>query len=144
MDKLTIEHLAPYLPYNLNLRHYSGIVICMGIAKRRVEGEMHINNVLEGLAKPLLLPLSYLTKEIAHEGRSFVPLEQIQMFCDEIDSFNLATLTFYVENYEKQLMQHISIMDMPYSVIKYLISLHFDIYQLIPKNLAIDKSTITT
>lgn len=74
MNRLTIEHLSPYLPYKLvvwhrrhsypkstSLRELTPTVLCYV----EVGG---INTI-----KPILRPISDLTKEINHRGETFVP-----------------------------------------------------------------------
>jgi hypothetical protein len=87
MSTLTLEHLAPYLPYGLK-GNCSGLsrdpygentpiqVTLVGLNKEWVEVQAdsddydyHINDFF-----PLLRPLSDLTKEIEHNGEKFVPL----------------------------------------------------------------------
>lgn len=75
--ELTLEHLAPYLPYGLNLiYHQFGDPRTTKMTIRDIETVlMLVNRHVENKARfPILRPLSDLTKEIEHKGERFVPL----------------------------------------------------------------------
>ena len=79
MDKLELKHLAPYLPYGLkmileksgDIRELNGLFIDLG------ELRFHFNVINRGQRlwnyKPILRPLSDLTKEIEVDGEKFMP-----------------------------------------------------------------------
>lgn len=119
--QLTIEHLAAYLPYGLKVAPIFG-----GYAILDVE---NIDRVLayNKPVKPILRPLSDLTKEITHNGEAFVPIYRI----DEM-GYRIHGLT----------LDGIGLLAMPYWVVCKLHSWHFDIYGLIDAGLAIDINTI--
>jgi len=149
---LTIKHLAGYLPYGLN-------VIDEEISEKfQVAGfnvsnnEFLIHDNIDGsieeysvnLLKPILRPLSDLTKEIEVNGEKFFPIEKLNndfrpnskdlnvcMFANEI-SIDIDT-----EDYS----QCIDLAD-GFRISEKLHEWHFDIYGLIENNLAIDKNTI--
>ena len=87
METLTLEHLAPYLPYGLRCQwNQSKPFELMGLQK----GNDSVNNELwtwrDGSkyltgylyeCKPILRNLSDLTKEIEHNGEKFVPLFEL-------------------------------------------------------------------
>ncbi|MCH7724618.1 MAG: hypothetical protein IIC76_14960 [Bacteroidetes bacterium] len=68
MKTLELKHLAPYLPYELMLWD--------GEESFKMLTEYIIVVQQEGW-KPILRPLSDLTKEIEHNGEKFVPIERI-------------------------------------------------------------------
>lgn len=74
MEKLTIQQLAPYLPYGLKFEYEGGIC------------ELHEGNIgkMVNYGKPILYPISCLTKTIQHGNESFVPLVKLFELC--IDS----------------------------------------------------------
>ncbi|MGJ1432867.1 hypothetical protein ACR79M_14930 [Sphingobacterium spiritivorum] len=65
MDKLKLEHLAPYLAYGLKLMYNDG----------SIRGLLHLDvSGVSSVFKPILRPLSDLTKEIEHTGERFIPI----------------------------------------------------------------------
>ncbi|MDR2274324.1 MAG: hypothetical protein LBF27_25680 [Sphingobacterium sp.] len=74
---LTLEHLAPYLPYGLKvvskINNYSYTLL--GACKDEILIQDDLNGwYATNIFKPILRPLSELTKEIEHNGVSFLPL----------------------------------------------------------------------
>jgi len=82
IDELEIKHLAPYLSFNLN------ISVCGNERVMTLDDEMDsltisLRDTFEGLHKPLLRPLSDLSKEIEHNGETFSPLRVLfKLACD--------------------------------------------------------------
>jgi hypothetical protein len=82
MEKLELKHLVGYLPYGLRgITAFlpNTIFIIDGIVKDRIKGFTESgNNVPLGCGlvefKPILRPLSDLTKEIEVNGEKFVPI----------------------------------------------------------------------
>lgn len=72
MEKLELQHLAPYLPYELRMKYDNNF---LSPSERLLDIENY--NFLTGLAKPILRPLSDLTKEISHDGEKFVPIIEL-------------------------------------------------------------------
>jgi hypothetical protein len=68
-DQLTLEHLAPYLPYGLKILNGWGDIKKLNYSYLDDENNGFINHV-----KPILRPLSDLTEEIEHNGVKFVPI----------------------------------------------------------------------
>lgn len=84
MERLTIKELVPYLPYKLQwkfegsdeVHEVMGIDITdFGVHLFSPYGDYGKCRINEG--KPLLRPLSSLTKEIEHNGESFVPMVEL-------------------------------------------------------------------
>lgn len=138
MKQLDIKHIAPYLPYELKVfNEYSDkvetLVSCSDVyvtlfgLHKTVSSQYSYDEI-----KPLLHPLSMLTSEIEHNGERFVPSDRtivgMQFGRFErgigIVQNRLNTNTIYYKDME------------------YLISLHFDVFNLIPQNLAININTI--
>ena len=179
MNKLTIEHLAPYVPYGLKvLVEEYGIELVVGIHGNDIittEDNAHFSAV-----KPILRPLSYLTKEIEHNGEKFVPLvelfklsrdnyqQEIKYHCvmatSQIQIEMLGFRNYFFGLYESDRDVRIEnglyfdcystdlVMDnrieekilCQYSLFQKLFEWHFDVFQLIPQNLAVDINTIKT
>lgn len=60
-QELKLEHLAPYLPYELNLKHEEGYLLTMDAAGE--SGRTLSIMDVEEYAKPILRPLSDLTNK---------------------------------------------------------------------------------
>lgn len=74
MKTLELKHIAPYLPYELSylntLRNEVELLTIYAFAN--YTALFRANNY-----KPILRPLSYLTKEIEHNGEKFVPIKNL-------------------------------------------------------------------
>lgn len=137
MKTLKIEYLSPYLPYGLNVLRPDGrtILRVFGITEDRIIfSEPDKNDWTYGhlsIAKPILRPLSDLTKEIEHNGEKFIFSDVYlgnkkikQIIGEEYSTFN---------NF---------LNDVDYSSIQLLFKYHFDVFGLIDENLAIDINTL--
>jgi hypothetical protein len=134
--KLELKHLAPYLPYQLNCMaqgegkqsfEFQGVSdvnwIDLHEIGRTVCEQYDIEDVF-----PILRPLSDLGKVIQHDGVEFIPYIEynyIREFLEELSS-----------------LDHTYIEHVQYKVIIVLLELHFDIFGLISKGLAIDINTL--
>jgi hypothetical protein len=124
--KLEIKHLAPYLPYNLKFKeiNYGGTYLLCGIIEDELwfkdnYGDNFNSIISDESMKPILRPLSDLTKEIEVNGERFVP------------------------NYWFGRSLHLqSILDEKFHIVQKLIQWHFDVFGLIEENLAIDINTL--
>ena len=81
MNQLTIEHLAPYLPHKLAMTR-NGFVGELQTLKTDGDFQISCSGWWENMAdknfyKPILRPLSDLTKEINHRGEVFVPIQKL-------------------------------------------------------------------
>jgi hypothetical protein len=100
---LTLEHLAPYLPYgiraivdeterNLTAVSLDSPFVFVSAWQGSREKEMvSIEDI-----KPILRPLSDLTKEIEHNGESFVPI--VELFKMRTQSTGDKIFDYYIEN----------------------------------------------
>lgn len=174
MEKLTIKHLAPYLPYglkyypsnesdlfsdlyadhasysswNYKLALEAKDDFALKISKSYLtqkkpffayeNGEIFlgqfnsslgfdVDDVFESEVKPILRPLSDLTKKISFEENEFMP-------------FDVLNWDFHFTN--SIINKIIPILGMAYSDIEYLQQWHFDVFGLIEKGLAIDINTL--
>lgn len=163
--KLELKHLAPYLPYSLKgyvfYTEEDFEVITLSL-KDGIDNEVSINDWLTGyVCKPILSPLSDLTKEIEVNGERFVPLVEIIKYLNfkflryEIKDNSLDVVfdnklqtkerfwfsnfkgtSFYCSNMNKLMYKDI------YGAINKLLEWHFDIFGLIEKGLAIDINSL--
>ena len=126
-NKLELKHLAPYLPYGVK------ILINNGEAKSYVKtlealSVFYSNALVNPKDKPLLRPLSDLTKVIQHNGNEFIPYIEYNYISEFLEELSTLDHTY---------MDHVQ-----YKVINVLFELHFDVFGLIEKGLAIDINTI--
>ena len=170
--KLTLKHLASYLPYGLkfvkNDKTYYGEAHRGETGKLAYEttrkGELlgikkNLNKIITRVGsfgisnqskivrkrfidshitfKPILRPLSDLTKEIKINGEKFVPITTIELeveqWCDAYQEW----MDAYID-YPRQL----KVMQAPYEIIEKLFEWHFDVFGLIDEGLAIDINTL--
>lgn len=132
--KLELKHLALYLPYGLKIKVVNGFYKydIMTLCDKGGLSNVAISTVIDDYEefKPILRPLSDLTKEIEHNGEKFVPIDVI---------------TNGLNGYEKTLIINQCVIpdQLPYYVVKCLHEWHFDTFGLIENNLAVDINTLT-
>ncbi len=127
MEKLELKHLAPYLPYGLKIRIFrEGRALF--VEDITMNGEI-IDYLFEesenrkwtkNIYKPILKPLSDLTKEIEINGEKFVPMDRLEDFID------------FEWGHER----------VEYWKIQKMFEWNIDVFRLIPKGLAIDFNTL--
>lgn len=130
-EQLTLEHLAPYLPYNLQVRtQYTGGKINnpRDLTTSTIHSFIRCNGRLTII--PLLHPLSQLAEEIEHKGKKLVPIEWLE---DMYDTLDLHKQCGYLLKDERWVNQ------CDYMLICHLIEWHFDVFGLIEKGLAMPK-----
>ena len=123
MKKLELKHLAPYLPYNL--KAMVGNIPKDVLLHRNYKNNYQISFMLLlgdacKVAKPILRPLSDLTKDKLPNKK---------------ENHN-------VEWWKMQLKTN-NILNLDYDSVTELIKNHFDVFELINNDLAIDINTIT-
>jgi len=155
--KLELKHIAPYLPYELKMKHYENnrIGILQGVSTNTLGQPyslcVNTNWCNYFVYKPILRPLSDLTKEIEVNGKKFVPIDVIgEDFdlnicdCDYVSDWSERGDNFldYVNEFIEQKHGNHHLNFLPFGFIQKLIEWHFDIFQLIPQKLAIDINTL--
>lgn len=147
MEKIELKHLAPYLPYGLKARisipffDNKTIVEIVGLSENHAElvgirktatEHFEFNDI-----KPILRPLSDLTKEIEVNNEKFVPIEYLykNIDCDAEYDF-----IWVIEDDISSVSD--KIIFAPYSIMEKLFEWHFDVFGLIEKGLAIDFNTL--
>lgn len=147
--ELELKHLAPYLPYELKcLTINAGLgektrATMVGIQRQMLYLKTDVATITRGFseAKPILRPLSDLTKEI----------EQISI--DYNKQFNVPAMrwgSIYIDlktiaSEDKDItktLKYFLIENMSYWVMQELLKKHFDVFGLIEKGLAIDINTL--
>ena len=142
--KLEIKHLAPYLPYNLrfdNGRDYEKDYLygmranCYNV--KMAQGARDSDYFRLEKIKPVLRPISDLTKEIEHNGEKFVPIDKLKLDGISIRINDFGLMVFFDEDYE-----WVYFKDIVDNIYQKLLSWHFDIFSLIQNGLAIDINKI--
>ena len=134
--KLEIKHIAPYLPYELKAKFQAKN---KKTCRKYVIGTISVMysdcsiccydtvNATPDNFKPILRPLSDLTKEIEIDGKRFVPKESIGLIHD-ISGNNI--LNFRTG-------ERIDVLCLPYFMVEKLFEWQFDVFGLIDQNLAL-------
>ena len=134
--KLEIKYLVSYLPYGLNIKdvkHGSVFEALHFITTPHQDFSLFKGNldqlINDKYLKPVLFPLSSLTKEITINGETFVPYDKIKEIYPNTPQFT---------DYIKGWMQYYGIMNSKceYVCILKLFEWKIDVFQLIDKNLA--------
>src|SRR6478736_9984112 len=133
--KLELKHLAGYLPYGLkgiSTEENLGIEIVKGYSIYGKNDTIclatNVDDIDLELFKPILRPLSDLTKEIEVNGEKFVPLDELWKY------HNFSAMRW--GDIETDPTRY------PYTIVEKLLEWHFDIHGLIEKGLAIDINTL--
>lgn len=119
--QIELSEIVGYLPYGLNF-----------LDNNNKLWQLSLNNcsfALDKKWKPILHPLSELTKEIEVNGEKFVPIEY-NAFKNSRD---------HLLEFQNGFAHYKSV---KYGIIQRLYEWHFDIHNLINRNLAIDINTI--
>lgn len=136
--KLEIKHLVGYLPYGLKAKMnvFGDNQTDVGIEGISVIGEVELSGIRSTVneffdiseIKPILHPISDLTKEIEVNREKFVPIQEYHYLrFQEISNYNGGSRTLdFIQVREQNI----------------LLKLHFDIHGLIEKGLAIDINTL--
>lgn len=152
MEKLELKHLAGYLPYGLKGNYNVSDVVPE--YKYELRGkELRTDNIDFFLqyAKPILRPLSDLTKEIEVNGEKFVPIDWLRKNINKCIHFSDNRFMDYDDGKSKNIL-HYSFYDVfsdtidVEEIIEFIQKLyewHFDIHGLIEKGLAIDINTLS-
>lgn len=128
MNQITIEELSAYLPFKVKVKNtFTGTISTLrGISDRNnvmTYGDLCIGNF--DTIKLLLRPLSQLTTEIEVNDEKFVPIERLEELYQQLGYDNYSF--YFIMSYPKRL---------PYEIVQFLLSLHFDIFGLLNRNLA--------
>lgn len=144
-ERLTIEHLAPYLPYWLTVlspKKYNFFGISTDATFLIIDGFKNESISFDGMGgfypiehfQPILRPLSDLTKE-----QHIVLGRLLTNTPDKHEAFARADSEAWLRNG----MQPVMSLQKCLNVTQYLFSIHADVFGLIDKRLAIDINTLT-
>ena len=135
--KLEPNHLAPYLSYALQIKVENGIdngIFELQPVMLTIQDHEGVNKFdkwfVQYESKPLLRPLSDLTKEIEHNGEKFKPINRIPL---------PKSRPTYLQDLLRLGEGEKDFRTFEYQTIELLFEWHFDVFGLIPKGLAIKK-----
>lgn len=155
--KLELKHIAPYLPYDLQVKCYDsvwsvegfrdGVVMSLFLIDKYTLTSAYLSDV-----KPILKPISSMTKEEAYE-LGVLLISEADMEDKEvgIGEMTLMGVTYPTIMYQDQEDEDYSVMIrfssigisgidlVPYEAYEWLFKHHFDVFGLIGKGLAIAK-----
>ena len=155
MNELELKHLAPYLPYGLSFSvnlndvrdNFPDELRTLKLAETNIDLALKIG-------KPILRPLSSITIEEAYELgviiTSEADMEDIEVGVGGIDVFGeYYTVVRYQDKVDEEysfMIQFspigvVGIDLIPYKAYEWLFKNHFDVFGLIEKGLAIEKTT---
>jgi hypothetical protein len=125
-DKLELKHLAPYLPYKVEIQDKHGYIW-------RLDADTIMGTIL-WKHKPILRPLSDLTKPIIINGTRHLHMQEIMTLFEK----HSAVLAKGCKDMPDLIPALLSSNDIFQKLLQY----HFDVFNLIEKGLAIDYNTI--
>lgn len=134
MEKLKLEHVAPYLPYGLKIQYLENeIVELVGFNRNTIYHTTGFFVELPCNLKPILRPLSDLTKMFNGDS-CYISYMWYSIISTDSDCFDKDE---FFETCELGMINNL-----PYIVIPFLLEHHFDVFGLIDKGLAIDINTL--
>ena len=128
--KLELKHLAPYLPYGLQ---------CMA------QGEGKQQFELQGISDISYADLHEIGRTVCEQydfEDIFPILRPLSDFKKDLYSETFKTFNLNWQNSEDFCLTPVSINSVSYELANILIKIHFDVFGLIEKGLAIDINTI--
>src|SRR5699024_1258683 len=148
MKTLELKHIAPYLPYGLNVTFegddYIHEVVGLSISSKGVElispfGDYGRADIED--CRLILRPLSDIHKEIVHNGKKVYPWREVNKLLN--GEYNADYNNIEVNEYgglRIDFGDHSSGYDLreSYEVVQLLLEYHFDIFGLLDDGLAID------
>jgi len=156
---LELKHIAPYLPYGLKGAEYENgelfVLAQIDLTKKYPiiwESNSRLN-ICRTDCKPILRPLSDLTKEIEVDGEKFVPIMNLQKcesetivseYSSDGDKTKTLTITYKLmgDTFTDFVINRNSIEFTDYKYVSKLVEWHFDLFGLITQGLAIDINTL--
>lgn len=142
--KLELKHIAAYAPYGLHTTYKLSYVIQLrnGVRDEVREKKLTSQNLgfVFEFCTPHLRPLSQLTKEINHNGKALIPLDEL---CEKYNISDENRLSFYDAitslsdlYFTKNCTDVLRFKDV-LEIYEILKSWHFDIFNLLDNNLAL-------
>lgn len=116
-----------------------------------VNGKYGLDDIEINMISLVLYPFSMLTQEIEYNGDKFVPIEKLyegraenKVIICEYGNKETITASFKMmgDSFTDIIVNRKSVENTDYWIVQQLLEWHFDIYGLIEKGLAIDKTTL--
>ncbi len=130
--KLELKHLASYFPYRLKVEYATDIYLFEGLIGKDGIFVSKKNTTLlptkQQFVKPILRPLSDLTKEIEYGGKD---TDLLKFICDKWGYRGYA-----------HILENIVSQKISFSLSQKLFEWHYDVFGLIEAGLAIDINTL--
>lgn len=144
--KIELKHLAPYLPYKLTGVSKEGSTFYLATGNnmlgRGVE-DRDIGTWLSTGIKPILRPLSDLTKELYYELSGKTEKDSFGFWYGKHNGGSDKRDYIYHSGYSsRQYFLCDGYGQFTYKMMEFFLEHHFDIFGLIPEGLAIDINTI--
>lgn len=144
-NKELLKAYSAYLPYKINWfvdfeDGDTAVYEMMGLFTDSGDiylDEYETNVDSEKKCKPILRPLSDLTKEIEHNGEKFVPVEFLNSELITIDYFEDTDHYEYLMSWINSVDKSHHINFLPFGLIQKLLEWHFDIFNLREKDCCI-------
>ena len=137
--KLRLKHLAPYLPYGLEIMNYNGEA--KPIVKKLESLRTFTGALAHPKSKPILRPLIDLTKD-----KNFIDFCDEEIICGSW-RFKYDEILINIETTEKNVFLLVNSGEVadecPLLFYNWLLQNHYDIFGLIEKGLAIDINSLT-
>jgi hypothetical protein len=155
MEKLTLENIAPFLPYGLKIKVGKGVreMVCDITQQSQIQTCVLISNVIESQYKPLLIKMD-LTKPIIVDGKEVIPIVELAIIAfPELQwkSNGIGNATtgyghtfYYLTNKMCFGCTHSAFTPYQIQCFQWLFEHKFDFFNFIEKNLAIDVTTLET
>lgn len=100
MKTLELKDICGYMPYGLMQKHYKNVCPFAVEIKSHIGGYVFLK-IPPKHGKPLLRPMSDLTKEITHEGERFVPLLALNEGWEVIEPrYNVGEIVAVAQRYD--------------------------------------------
>jgi len=158
MEKLTLKEIAGYYPFKLQVMIKGKIV---ELTDMRGKYSISTQPQIHGFKycsyddfKPILYPLEMLTKTIVHNGVEIIPMDEINDLIGDLDvcislwdnkELSIEVIQPGCEYTSERDENTVDIsLSQIMEITSFLHELHFDLYGLLERNLAIDKSTLNS
>jgi len=129
METLELKYIASYLPFGLKGVFQVRDVFSNSPEESRIK-DLRTDNVdfFRDFCKPLLRPLSDLTKEIEHNGERFVPIVEIGKLCGftNLERFEVDDYIGY--GWDEQGMEDVSSYEFAYNQEAMTFGVCYDVY----------------
>ena len=122
MKEITLKEWSAYLPYGLKFKTKRGFDTLSTLSDELINCDFEEYYSLNEV-KPILYDLSWLTREITHEGETFVPIHRLL----ENSNFDLSKMDDdYINSFAESMIE----IAPTYDDVQTLLSWHFNFFQI--------------